>query len=141
MCHTQILPANCLTRVSEYIPENVSFIKQVIDRGYAYESNGSVYFDVAKFDSDPDHHYAKLLPEAFGDANALKEGEGDLSVGEDRYFFNNQMSNPWKYLSNNHLFQNEREALRKRFCTVETVQARRAFLGVALGSGSTGVAH
>lgn len=78
----QILPANCLTRVSEYVPENVEFIKKIIERGYAYESNGSVYFDVAKFDSAKGHHYAKLVPEAFGDQAALAEGEGDLSVSD-----------------------------------------------------------
>ena len=49
-------------------------------RKYAYESNRSVYFDVKQFDSSPCHHYAKLVPEAFGDANALAEGEGDLSA-------------------------------------------------------------
>ena len=52
--------------MSEYIPENVSFIEKVIERGFAYESNGSVYFDVAKFDESKDHYYAKLVPEAFG---------------------------------------------------------------------------
>ena len=72
----QILRSDCLTRVSEYIPENVSFIQKIIDQGFAYESRGSVYFDVAKFDGDKDHHYAKLVPEAVGDANMLKEGEG-----------------------------------------------------------------
>jgi cysteinyl-tRNA synthetase len=35
-----------LVRVSEYVPEIVAFIKKIVDRGYAYESNGSVYFDV-----------------------------------------------------------------------------------------------
>eukprot|EP00095_Tigriopus_kingsejongensis_P008856 snap_masked-scaffold15_size728074-processed-gene-4.6 protein:Tk08856 transcript:snap_masked-scaffold15_size728074-processed-gene-4.6-mRNA-1 annotation:"hypothetical protein L798_02588" len=79
-----ILPADCLTRVSEYVPENVAFIQKIIDRGFAYESQGSVYFDVAKFDSEKDHFYAKLVPGAYGDAKALKEGEGDLSVSEDR---------------------------------------------------------
>lgn len=43
---------------------------------YSYESNGSVYFDVAKFRSSPDHTYAKLVPEAVGDMVALAEGEG-----------------------------------------------------------------
>jgi len=75
-----ILPADCLTRVSEYVPEIVAYIEEVIKRGYAYESKGSVYFNVAKFDAAPNHHYAKLVPEAFGDQNALKEGEGDLSA-------------------------------------------------------------
>merc|ERR1719474_2239988 len=74
-----VLPADCLTRVSEYVPEIVVYIKKIIERGMAYESNGSVYFDVGKFDSSPCHHYAKLVPEAMGDAKALEEGEGDLS--------------------------------------------------------------
>merc|ERR550539_1439986 len=75
-----VLPADCLTRVSEYVPEIVVYIEKIIERGYAYESNGSVYFDVGKFDSKPNHHYAKLVPEAVGDAKALAEGEGDLSA-------------------------------------------------------------
>ena len=41
-----------------------------------YESNGSVYFDTAKFDTSPKHSYAKLVPEAVGDQKALQEGEG-----------------------------------------------------------------
>jgi cysteinyl-tRNA synthetase len=61
------LPADCLTRVSEYIPENVAFVEKIIERGFAYESNGSVYFSVGKFDAAGNHHYAKLVPEAFGD--------------------------------------------------------------------------
>lgn len=49
-----------------------------------YEANGSVYFMTSKFDSSPDHSYAKLVPEAFGDEAALKEGEGDLSISQDQ---------------------------------------------------------
>ena len=45
----------------------------------SYESNGSVYFDVAKFSSAPDHTYAKLVPEAVGDLQALAEGEGTVN--------------------------------------------------------------
>ena len=79
-----VLPADCLTRVSEYIPECVSYIQKIIERGYAYESNGSVYFNVSGFDASKDHYYAKLVPEAFGDQGALQEGEGDLSGGADQ---------------------------------------------------------
>jgi len=84
-----VLPADCLTRVSEYVPEIVAFIEQIIEKKYAYESNGSVYFDVKQFDSNPCHHYAKLMPEAVGDAKALAEGEGDLSAdGQEKRFAN-----------------------------------------------------
>jgi len=42
-----------------------------------YESNNSVYFDTMAFSEDPKHYYAKLVPEAFGDSKALREGEGN----------------------------------------------------------------
>jgi len=76
----QILRPTVLTRVSEYIPEIIEYIGKIIDNGLAYEKNGSVYFDVFEFDKKPNHFYAKLVPEAFGDTKSLEEGEGDLSA-------------------------------------------------------------
>uniref|UniRef100_A0A3P9HMY4 Cysteine--tRNA ligase, cytoplasmic n=1 Tax=Oryzias latipes TaxID=8090 RepID=A0A3P9HMY4_ORYLA len=78
-----VLPPDVLTRVSEYVPEIVEFVKTIVSNGY-YESNGSVYFDTAKFEASPQHSYGKLVPEAVGDQKALQEGEGDLSVSADR---------------------------------------------------------
>lgn len=81
-----VLPPDCVTRVSEYISEIIEYIKVIITNGYAYESNGSIYFDTDKFNSQDKHFYAKIVPEAFGDSKALSEGEGDLSaaLGEKR---------------------------------------------------------
>ena len=42
----------------------------------SYASNGSVYFDTAKFAASEKHSYGKLVPEAVGDQKALQEGEG-----------------------------------------------------------------
>ena len=38
-------PANC----SEYIPEIVEYVDQIVGNGMAYEANGSVYFDTQAF--------------------------------------------------------------------------------------------
>ncbi len=43
--------ATVYPRVSEHVPEILELIETLIDRGYAYESNGSVYFDTTAFDA------------------------------------------------------------------------------------------
>ncbi|XP_055900435.1 cysteine--tRNA ligase, cytoplasmic-like isoform X1 [Biomphalaria glabrata] len=83
MVALNVLSADVLTRVSEYVPEIVEYIKKIINNGYGYESNGSVYFDTKAFDSAPNHFYAKMVPEAYGDKKALAEGEGELSVSDE----------------------------------------------------------
>uniref|UniRef100_K1REP5 Cysteinyl-tRNA synthetase, cytoplasmic n=1 Tax=Magallana gigas TaxID=29159 RepID=K1REP5_MAGGI len=80
----EVLPADVLTRVSEYVPEIVEYIKKIMDNGYGYESNRSVYFDTAAFDAAEGHSYAKIVPEAYGDKAALNEGEGELTVSAER---------------------------------------------------------
>jgi L-cysteine:1D-myo-inositol 2-amino-2-deoxy-alpha-D-glucopyranoside ligase len=45
------LPVASSPRASSAIPDIRGFIGMVMDRGYAYEAGGSVYFDVSKFDS------------------------------------------------------------------------------------------
>ena len=43
------LPVHSSPRASSAIPDIRGFIGMVLDRGFAYESEGSVYFDVSKF--------------------------------------------------------------------------------------------
>ena len=45
-----IEPAEHYPRATEHIGEMVALIKRLVDRGYAYESEGSIYFDVGKFE-------------------------------------------------------------------------------------------
>ncbi|KAF5388684.1 hypothetical protein D9757_004757 [Collybiopsis confluens] len=51
-----------LTRVTEYMPEISTYIEKIIKNGYAYEAQGSIYFDTKAFDDAPHHDYAKLEP-------------------------------------------------------------------------------
>ena len=74
-----VRPPAIVTRVSEYVPEIVAFIEKIIANGFAYESNGSVYFNVIKYSKDDDHTYAKLSPSSAGNLELLAEGEGALT--------------------------------------------------------------
>lgn len=75
-----MLRPHVLTRVSEYIPEIISYIEKIIKNGYAYVANNSVYFNVSAFDKQIKNHYAKLVPEAYGDTKSLQEGEGKIKL-------------------------------------------------------------
>lgn len=44
-----IEPATAHPRASENIPEIISFVQELIDKGYAYESEGDVYYRTRKF--------------------------------------------------------------------------------------------
>ncbi len=45
-------------QASGHIIEQIQMVKDILEQGYAYEVNGSVYFDVMKYNED--HHYGKL---------------------------------------------------------------------------------
>ena len=79
MARLRVREPDTLTRVTEYVPEIVSFVERVIANGYAYEVDGSVYFDTRAFDSHEDHFYAKLEPWSKGNRELLDEGEGTYS--------------------------------------------------------------
>ncbi|MBK1812575.1 cysteine--tRNA ligase [Clostridium sp. YIM B02505] len=52
-------------RATEYMDEIVSFVKDLVDKGYAYEVNGDVYFSTKKFT-----HYGKLSGQNVEDLQA-----------------------------------------------------------------------
>ena len=58
MARLNVLPPSIEPHASGHIIEQIEYIKKIIDAGYAYESNGSIYFDVPKYNRD--HNYGKL---------------------------------------------------------------------------------
>lgn len=53
-----VLPPSIEPHASGHIIEQIEYVKKILDAGYAYESCGSVYFDVEKYNKD--HNYGKL---------------------------------------------------------------------------------
>ena len=53
-----VLPPSIEPHASGHIIEQIEYIKKIFDAGFAYESEGSVYFDVEKYNAQ--HHYGKL---------------------------------------------------------------------------------
>ncbi len=53
-----VLPPSIEPHATGHIIEQEQLVQQILDNGYAYESNGSVYFDIEKYDKD--HKYGIL---------------------------------------------------------------------------------
>ena len=53
-----VLPPSIEPHASGHIIEQIEYFKRILGAGYDYISNGSVYFDVEKYNSE--HHYGKL---------------------------------------------------------------------------------
>jgi len=58
MAQLNVLPPSIEPRASGHIIEQQQFIDAILKKGYAYETNGSVYFDVEKYNSE--YHYGRL---------------------------------------------------------------------------------
>lgn len=58
MAKFNALPPSIEPTATGHIIEQIDIVSKIISEGYAYETNGSVYFDVNKFDQD--HKYGKL---------------------------------------------------------------------------------
>lgn len=53
-----VLPPSIEPRASGHIIEQIELVKRILDNGFAYESNGSIYFDVETYHNK--HSYGKL---------------------------------------------------------------------------------
>ena len=81
MKQLNVLPPSIEPHATGHIIEQIQLIQQILDAGYAYESNGSVYFDVVKFDQD--YKYGVLSGRNLEEVrDASRELDG---VGEKRH--------------------------------------------------------
>ena len=70
-----VLPPSIEPHASGHIIEQIELVKQILDNGYAYVSDGSVYFDVPKYNQQ--HHYGKLSGRNLTDViNTSRELDG-----------------------------------------------------------------
>ncbi len=74
------LPPSIEPQASGHIIEQERLVQEILDNGYAYVSNGSVYFDVEKYDKD--HKYGILSGRSLEN---IKDASRELAgVGEKR---------------------------------------------------------
>ena len=74
-----VAPPSIEPRASGHIIEQMAVVRKIIEAGYAYESNGSIYFDVEKYNKD--HHYGILSGRNLDDT---KEGTRSLDGQDDK---------------------------------------------------------
>jgi len=76
------LPPSIEPRATGHIPEQIELVQAILERGYAYERNGSVYFNVSKFAAENPGVYGsvsgRVLDDLYAETRELKnQGEKD----------------------------------------------------------------
>jgi cysteinyl-tRNA synthetase len=97
-----VLPASIEPRASGHIIEQIEMIQEIMQAGFAYESNGSVYFDVLKYAAVND--YGRLSGRVLEDLVAGAGNEARELEGQD------EKKNPndfalWKKAGQEHIMQ------------------------------------
>ena len=73
-----VLPPSIEPHATGHIIEQEQLVQQILDNGYAYESNGSIYFDIEKYNKD--HKYGILSGRSL--ENIIDESRTLQGVGE-----------------------------------------------------------
>ncbi|WP_213520551.1 cysteine--tRNA ligase [Nonlabens sp.] len=98
MSQFNAFPPSIEPTATGHIVEQIEIIKTILKNGYAYEKNGSIYFDVVRFNED--HHYGKLSGRNLEDMMANSR---ELAAQSDK-------ANPadfalWKKASSQHIMR------------------------------------
>jgi cysteinyl-tRNA synthetase len=97
-----ILPASIEPRASGHIIEQIEMIETIIENGYAYVVNGSVYFDVIKYSQS--HEYGKLSGRILEDLMAGAGNDSRELEGQDEKKNSNDFA-LWKKAGDEHIMQ------------------------------------
>ncbi len=93
-----VLPPSIEPHATGHILEQQELVQQILDNGFAYESNGSIYFDIEKYNEK--YHYGKLSGRTLEN---IKDASRDLSgVGEKK---NQADFALWKKASPEHIMR------------------------------------
>lgn len=97
-----VKPASIEPRASGHIIEQIEMISTIIEKGYAYVSNGSVYFDVIGYSKD--HDYGKLSGRVIEDLIAGAGNEARELEGQEEKRNPNDFA-LWKKAGPEHIMQ------------------------------------
>jgi cysteinyl-tRNA synthetase len=88
-------------RATEHIPEMIEMVKTLLEKGYAYESGGNVYFDITKFDRYTEFARLRLDDQTATDrveADERKRNQADFALWFSVSKYPNQImqwDSPW----------------------------------------------
>lgn len=102
--HSQLLNIkrpHIVARATEHVQEMIEMVSTLMDKGFAYESEGNVYFDVAKFPEYPD--FARLQMDSQQSTSRVdfdhkKKNQADFALWFSQSKFPNQIMkwpSPW----------------------------------------------
>ncbi len=77
-----MLPPSIEPTATQHIQEQIEIIEKILENGYAYEVNGSVYFDVRRYSED--YHYGILSGRKIDE---LEEETRTLNAQDEKRFF------------------------------------------------------
>jgi len=78
-----LLPPNIEPTASGHIIEQIEMVQRILNNGYAYEANGSIYFDVKKYAKK--YNYGELSGRKLDEL--LEQTREDLEGGNEKRYF------------------------------------------------------